>query len=518
MEYGAICLVPPIIAIVLALKTKNTIPSLFFAVWVGSTIINGYNPIIGFIKIISDFMIPAMSSEGNATLLILVTVAGAFICLLRKIGAAKAFAKLVIKRIKNAKQGQIMTWLSAWVFCYTEPCLMLGTIMRPVTDAVRISRAKLSYILDSTGCNLASFSPISSYGPFIASLIAVQLLEASIKGNEWSIYFQMLPFNFYSLFAMITVLIVAVFSLNIGPMYQEEARALKTGKLLADGVEPLVQVEENDIDEENVKLINFVLPMATLFISLFGVIFWTGDIMNNSLRNTFFNANITLAIIVSFFLASIVAAIVGIVNKIFTVSKGVDYFMDGMKSVITVPFILIMAWSMGSVTNAMDVGGFLSNIIQSNFNGGVVPAFIFLFGALISFSTGSSWGVWSIMMPIAFKIALECNLDIPFVVGAVVSSGMFGDQCSPISDTTILSSTAGACNHIVHVTTQLPYGIMVGAAAFCGYLFGGLTQMYFGGLLITAIILTIELVIAKIISKKKYSIESFENEEGVVTI
>ena len=162
------CLLPPIIAIALALKTKQTLPSLFIAVWVGATIIKGWNPIAGFTAIISEYMIPSIASEYNAGLLVLVTMAGGFAYMLKITGAAEAFAKLVTKSINTQKKGQVITALSAFIFCYTEPCLILGTIMRPITDRVRVSRAKLSYMLDSLGCNLASFSPISSYGPFIS--------------------------------------------------------------------------------------------------------------------------------------------------------------------------------------------------------------------------------------------------------------------------------------------------------------------------------------------------------------
>ena len=237
--YGVLCLIPPIVAIGLALWTKQTIFSLFIAVWLGSTMMNGFNPLVGFVKIISDYMIPSLS--GNASLIILVTLSGGMIAMLRTTGAAEAFATRVTKVINTAKKGQIVTCLSAFIFSYTEPCLMLGTIMRPVTDMVRISRAKLAYILDSMGCNLAALSPISSYGPFITGLIAAELLASGVEGNEWGIWLNMLPFNLYGVFAMISVLIVAAFGLNFGPMYKEEKRARETGKLLTTGFSPWFQ-------------------------------------------------------------------------------------------------------------------------------------------------------------------------------------------------------------------------------------------------------------------------------------
>ena len=280
--YGVLCLIPPIVAIGLALWTKQTIFSLFIAVWLGSTMMNGFNPLVGFVKIISDYVIPSLS--GNASLIVLVTLSGGMIAMLRTTGAAEAFATKVTKVINTAKKGQVVTCLSASFFSYTEPCLMLGTIMRPVTDMVRISRAKLAYILDSMGCNLAALSPISSYGPFITGLIAAELLAAGIEGSEWGIWLNMLPFNLYGVFAMITVLIVATFGLNFGPMYKEEKRARETGKLLGDGIQPLVPEVKNELPQGyKLTMWNFIIPILFLFGSLFATIFWSGDLVNNGL-------------------------------------------------------------------------------------------------------------------------------------------------------------------------------------------------------------------------------------------
>ena len=502
-NFGVLCLIPPIVAIALALWSKQTIMSLFLAVWLGSTMINGYNPLVGFAKIISDYMIPSLS--GNASLVVLVTISGGTIAMLRTTGAAEAFATRVTKVINTAKKGQIVTCLSAFIFSYTEPCLMLGTIMRPVTDMVRISRAKLAYILDSMGCNLAALSPISSYGPFITGLIGAELLTAGIQGNEWGIWLNMLPFNLYGIFAMITVLIVAAFGLNFGPMYKEEKRARETGKLLGDGIQPLVPEVKNELPEGyKLTMWNFIVPIVCLFGSLFATIFWSGDIVNNGLVESFRNANITLAICVGFLGGGIGAGIMGVATKLFTPIKAFDTYVDGMAELISVPFILVCAWSLGTIVKGMGTSEFLIHIVENYLTPGLVPALVFLFGALISFATGSSWGVWSIMMPIAFPMAVAFDLSIPYVVGAVIGGGLFGDQCSPISDTTVMSSTGASCNHVVHVMTQLPYGITVGLSAFVGFLFGGLTGQYILSIAVTAVILVIALFALTQLTKLRY--------------
>ena len=198
------------------------------------------------------------------------------------------------------------------------------------------------------------------------------------------------------------------------------------------------------------------------------------------------------------------AGIMGVSTKLFSVTKAFDTFINGMAELISVPFILVCAWSLGSIVKGMGTSEFLIHIVEHYLTPGMVPALVFLFGALISFATGSSWGVWSIMMPIAFPMAVAFDISIPFVVGAVIGGGLFGDQCSPISDTTVLSSTGASCNHIVHVMTQIPYGITVGISAFVGFLFGGLTGQYVLSIAVTAAILTVSLITLTQLTKRRY--------------
>ena len=504
IDYGILCLVPPIVTVALALITKHTLLSLLLGVWVGSTIINGWNPIVGAINILPDFMVPSLGNEYNAGLVLLVTLAGGMMVMLRETGGAYAFAKMMSKKIDSPKKGQLLTAVSALAFCYTEPCLILGTIMRPVTDAVRISRAKLAYMLDSLGCNLASFSPISSYGPFITGLVATEVALAGIAGtDEWGVWAGMLKYNMYALFAILAVLFVAVTDSNIGPMYTEEMRARKTGKVLGDGVQPLTPEKNMEFPEGYEPTLDcFVLPMASLFISLFGVIFWTGDVFTNGLLGAFRNANITAAIMVAFCTTALVAGIVGCVKGLWKPVKAFDTFVNGMIELISVPFILVCAWSLGSVVSTMGTGAYLAGIVEQYLTGGLVPALIFVAGAVISFATGSSWGTWSLLMPIAFPMAVQFGISPEYIVGCVVSAGLFGDQCSPISDTTVLSSTGGSCNHIVHVMTQLPYGLTVGFSAFCGFLFGGLTGQEIASIGVTAVVFCVAMLVLKAVAAK----------------
>ena len=290
-------------------------------------------------------------------------------------------------------------------------------------------------------------------------------------------------------------------------MYEEELRARKEGKLLPDGVEPLVPEKQSALPEGYMpKTRNFIIPLICLFAALFGVIMWTGDIATNGFVGTFRNANITLGIILGFVAGGIGAGVIGVVEKLFSPAQAFNHFVNGMAELISVPFILICAWSIGSITSQMEVGAFIAGIVESYLTPGIVPFMVFLFGALISFSTGSSWGVWSIMMPIAFPMAITFDISFPYVVAAVIGGGLFGDQCSPISDTTVLSSTGASCNHVVHVKTQLPYGLTVGGCAAIGFLIGGLTGQYVLSVIVAAILLLVALVVMSKAADKKGAI------------
>lgn len=477
MEYGILSLIPPLVAIIFALKTKQTLLSLFAGVWVGATILNAWNPVEGLVKVISDFVVPSVSDKGNASLLILVSLAGGFIYSLKVSGAAESFARIITKKINTKKKAQLMTWACAFLFSYTEPILILGTVMRPITDKVKVARVKLAYILHSMGGPLAAFSPISSYGPFIIGLIAPQLVALQLGDNPWSVYLDMFAFNLYGLFAMLTVSFVVITGFDIGGMYQAQKRADETGELIGENDVPMVSENEEDALPSGYRpsLWNFLVPMGLLFIGIFSVIFWTGEIGTNGFVGAFLHGDIVTAISIGFLAGAVGASSMAVATRLRTFQQAVDDWVKGVKRMMNVPLILVMVWSIGAVTSKMGVGGYITQLIDGFLPASIVPACIFVIGALISFATGSSWGVWAILMPIAIPMAHSMGLSLPLVIGAVISSGLFGNHCSPIADTTVMTATAAACDPIEHVRTQLPYALIIAATTVCGYLIGGMT-------------------------------------------
>ncbi|AVQ27659.1 sodium:proton antiporter [Fusobacterium ulcerans] len=506
MEYGILSVIPPLVAIILALVTKQTVFSLFLGLWIGTTIISDWNPIIGFPKMISDFFIPLIGNSWNAGMIMLIVSCGGFVYLIKVSGAAKAFGDYASKRVKTRKGAQLTAYFAAFAFIFTEPTLTLGAIMRPITERLRISRVKLAYICDVMGCPFATLSPITSYSTYAIGLIATQFAMLGITDNPWTTYLKSIPYNFYAMFGMLALFFVIIFNLDIGPMYKAEKRAIETGELIGETDNPMGKY---DLDEEtlfkdsNITLASFVIPLLALFATLIAMILWTGKAGENGIGGAFVNSNISLSITTGFLVASIAAGIMGAKSKIFKYGDIVPMFCKGVALNSDIPIILVLAWSIGSLTGVMDLKGYLINIVAHyNIAAGLMPAFLFVVGAFVGFSTGSSWGVWAIIMPISLPIAHTFGVPMELMIGASLSGGVFGDHCSPISDTTILASTAAGSDHVEHVKTQLPYSMTVGISSIIGFLVGGLISPILG-LIVTAISIVTALFIFSKIAEKR---------------
>ncbi|CEA00948.1 Malate-2H(+)/Na(+)-lactate antiporter [Jeotgalicoccus saudimassiliensis] len=504
MEYGFLSLLPPLLAIIIAILTKQTVAALFLGVWFGATVMNGWNPASGFTYTVNEIMVPSIADPWNASLILLVVFTGGFINVLRTTGAGRAFGEFATRKVNTRQKGQNFVWGSAFLFSYTEPVLILGTVTRPITDKLKISRVKLAYIVDSMGSPVASMSPISVYAPFITGLIATQLAALSLSENPWSLFIQMIPFHLYGIFAILGVLLVVNMKIDIGPMYKAEQRAIKTGKLYGEHDKLMINEngEETNVDAD---IFSFLIPLGLLFTGIFGVIFWTGDIASNGLAGAFLNADIIFAITTGFFLGSLGGMLYAKLRYNQPLIDLLNGYVDGIMQVMIVPVILVMAWSIGTVATEMGLGEVIAHYAGSYLPAFLVPVIIFLLGGLIAFASGSSWGVFSIMIPIAIPMGAALDLELALVIGAAISGGVFGDHCSPISDTSIMSSTGSAADHMEHIRTQLPYAIMIALAASTGFLMTGVTQNSILGIVTTAVVLVAILQFVKKRMQKKHA-------------
>jgi len=500
MEYGFWSLVPPIIAIVLAFKTKQVLPSLFAAVFVGATIIAGGNIFVGFSETVTGYIRGSVASSWNAGIIVFDMGLGGMIGIISAAGAAKAIADWLAKKATTAKSGMVATWAMGLLIFFDDysNTLLVGNTMRPLTDKLKISREKLAFLTDSTAAPVASMALISTWIAYELGLLRDAFDAIGVEINTYSAFLNSIPFRFYSLIMLGFVLFIAFTGRDYGPMLRAERRARLEGKLYEDGATPLASDELTKMEvKEGVphRVINAFLPILTVILTVMAGLYITGktavmagentaliNAVNNSpfafttIRDVVGNADAPVALMWAAFLGSAVALGLVLFQKILTFEEAMKAWVDGAKSLTMAIFVLVMAWSIGSVCKDLGTAGYLVSLLEGKISAGVVPLVVFLLGCLIAFATGTSWGTTAILMPIAVPLVYtlsggDTGTILYATIGAVFTGAVFGDHCSPISDTTIMSSMASASDHIDHVKTQIPYALTVALiAVVVGYL------------------------------------------------
>lgn len=472
---GILSLLPPIVTIVLAVITKDTIISLLIGALLGATILSGWNPLVGTVKLFQDYIVPSIGN--NTGLFLFVALIGGFMGVLRISGSLKGLEKFSENHIHSRKSALTLTWASCFAFLFTEPPVIVGYIMRPITDRFRVSRVKLAYVTDAMGAPLASVSPLAPHTSFIASLIATQIAALGIAGTGWGIYIKAMPFVAYSWISIILAFLVVRVGLDYGPMYAAEKRAVETGETLGENDVPMVS-ESGDYgisDDIKGRPYFFFVPLLVLFVTILVYIFWSGKIFSNGFIGAFAKSDVVLAITLGVTAATLTSAIIGGANKNAGYKDIVGAWVKGISGQVLILIILVLAWSIGSIIVKLGIQSYISGIVSGSAIVKMVPALAFLAGCIVSFASGSSWGVFSIMIPIVVPIANATGISLPLCIGAAVSGGLFGDHCSPISDTTIMSSSGAASDHIEHVKTQLPYALTIAVSLLVGYIAAGIT-------------------------------------------
>lgn len=499
-HYGIWSLLPPLVAIVLAFKTKQVLPSLFAAILVGATIIAGGNVFEGFSNTVTKYIAGSVASEWNAGIIVFDIGLGGMIGLVAASGGAKAIAEWLAKKARTAKSGMVATWAMGLLIFFDDysNTLLVGTTMRPLTDKLRISREKLAFLTDSTAAPVASMALISTWIAYELGLLRDAFTAIGVEANIYGVFIESIPFRFYSLIMLGFVLMIAVTGRDYGPMLKAERRARREGKLVADGSTPLASKEltEMEIKEGTpLRAINAILPVMTVvFMVIFGL-YATGrssilggdnqsliDAVKNSpfafttIRDIIGNGSTTTAMMWAAFSGSFVAFVLVLAQKILTFEEAMQAWIDGAKSLVIAIFVLVMAWGIGSMCKDLGTAKYLVGILEGKIGASIIPLAVFILGCIIAFSTGTSWGTTAILMPIAVPLAFtlsggETGTILYATIGAVFTGAVFGDHCSPISDTTIMSSMSAASDHIDHVKTQIPYSVTVAIiAVVVGYL------------------------------------------------
>lgn len=487
-DFGILSLLPPIVAIVMAFATKQTILSLFAGVFIGSLMLSGWNPLLGLINTIGDFMLPTMGDEWNQSIVLMMIFIGGLSLMLERGGGANAFAEILTTKVKTRKQGRILSWLGGVAVFFSDSTnpVLVGPIFRPITDHLKISREKLAYTVDSTSATIPALLPFTAWGAYVIGIVNTQFKELGYDGNPYTAFVQGIPYQYYTIGAILAVLILAVTGIDFGPMKKAEDRALKEGKLLSDTAEPLKPVSIVELPEEAKPTVwNMVTPLIVLIVIIFGMFLWTGGFPERGVLEALGSANSTLSLDFAFFIAGIVALLYTVKSKVFDFKEAWRTYMEGVEQMVEAILVLILAWSLGSVCGAVGTPDFVVRVTQNVLTPATMLLAIFIAAAFTGFTTGSSWGPFAIFLPISIPLAIAIDAPMGAAIAAVLSGGIFGDHCSPISDTTILSSMGSSCDHMDHVATQLPYALITFLASAIGYIVAGFTSGPIPGLIVT---------------------------------
>ena len=475
-NYGFLSLLPPLVAITLCFITRRVLASLFIGVWVGATILIGWNPIGGVTKTLG-YIVENAADSWNATILLFDFVVGGLIGLIYLSGGAQAFVKSVTKKVKTARDGQFAAWLFGLVIFFDDysNTAVVGNAFRAVSDKLRMSREKFSYIVDSTAAPVASIALISTWIGYEVGLIGDAIEGASVAMTPYTIVLHSIPYRFYSIFAIILVLAIALSGRDYGPMLKAEYRARTTGKVFRDGATPLSGGSELKVLEGvPQKTMNMVVPIIVLVVvTIFGMWLTGGGTSADSFTTAIADSDAMTALLWGAAFAVIIAIIMYKAQGIGTLADMMDAFIDGAKMMLLANLILLSAWSIGSVCSEIGTAPYVVEAARRVVSPVLVPMVIFLICNLISFATGTSWGTMAIAMPIAVPLSLSLGVPLPLGISAVLTGSVMGDHCSPISDTTIMSSMFAGSDHIDHVKTQIPYAFTASGVAVLAYIAAG---------------------------------------------
>ena len=526
VRFGILTLLPPLVAIALAFITKETILSLFIGVFVGEFMLccNDLNIISTIINAFLDLgsqIISCMADPWNAGIILQCLLIGGVIQLITKMGGAKALADAFAKRADTPRKAQLFTWVLGLCVFFDDYAnsLIVGPIMRPVMDKLKVSREKLAFVVDATAAPVAGIAIISTWIGLEISLIAAGFQSVGVTNvTGFGIFLQTIPYRFYNIFILLFIVISAITLYEFGPMKKAEqkARARKED-------EEIVVPEAPGFDEvkpvEGIKLSvwNAVIPIGTLIIGALIAFYWSGyttilggedqalitlmktsPLSFNGIFEALSQSDASVALFQAALLASIVAIVMAVGERILTIEDAISEWIGGMKTIVITGVILLLAWSLGGVIGEVGTADYLVGVLSSTIPAWIVPSLIFILGALISFATGTAYGTMSILMPLAIPLAWAVSTgDMNFTIvctSGVLTGAIFGDHCSPISDTTILSSMGTSCNHIDHVQTQIYYAIFVALVAILiGYIPAGLGVPFYVSLVAGVIVMFVGL-------------------------
>ncbi len=495
-------LVPPIVAIVLALITKEVYSSLFVGILVGALLYTNFNIIDTIDTIAIGGIMENLADPGNMGILMFLVILGIIVALINKAGGSAAFGRWAEKNVKS-KAGATLATFALGVLIFIDDyfnCLTVGSVMRPVTDSHKISRAKLAYIIDATAAPVCMIAPISSWACAVASSVEGTSLE-SMSG--FALFVRAIPFNFYSLLTIVMIIFMALSKLDYGPMKKHEKNAANGDLFTVEN--PFANADEYEASPKG-KVIDLILPIALLVVVSIIALLRTGGIFEGaSVIEAFENCDATVALPWASLIVLIFLVIYYLCRRVMTFKEMTACIPQGFVAMVPAILILTFAWTLSTMTGYLGAANYVAGVIDGSAAAfqNLLPAIIFLVALGLSFATGTSWGTFGILIPIVINVFLKDETMMTIAISACLAGAVCGDHCSPISDTTIMASTGAQCNHVAHVSTQLPYALTVAGVSFVAYIISGFVKNAWICLPIGIVLMLGTLIVIKTIDGKK---------------
>jgi len=504
--FGWLSLAPPFFAILLALLFRQVFLALLAGVWLGAWILEGTfveGFVLGGLRTFDQYIVGALADSDHVAIILFSLMLGGMVGVMSRSGGTSGLVEAISRKATSSARGQVVTWVLGIAVFFDDYAntLVVGNTMRPVTDRLKISREKLAYIVDSTAAPVAAIAILSTWIGYEVSLIGDALAKAGSDLDPYAVFLQAIPYNFYPILALAFGLMIASSRRDFGPMLKAERRA-RSGELMRKGARPLSDFDSHGLLPEpglSHHWIDAVLPVAVVLTTTFVAQWFTGraslagdghelaavsffSLGMQGVGTVFSSGNSFHALLWAAALGSIVSISMATGRKLLKMQEAIDAWLGGIKSMLPAMVILTLAWAISAVCKDLDTAGFVTSAVSDKLNPALLPALMFLFGSVIAFATGTSWATMGILLPLAIPIAFgvteaagiessTAHSIFLATTSAVLAGAIFGDHCSPISDTTVMSSMSSGCDHVDHVRTKLPYALVVAVAALLtGYL------------------------------------------------
>jgi Na+/H+ antiporter NhaC len=491
-------LVPPIVAIALALITKEVYSSLFIGILVGALFYSGFSFEGTVLHIFNDGIIAVLSDSYNMGILVFLVILGTMVCLMNQAGGSAAFGRWASKRIKTRVGAELCTILLGVLIFIDDyfNCLTVGSVMRPVTDKHNVSRAKLAYLIDATAAPVCIIAPISSWAAAVSGFV---------EGEDGlSIFVRAIPYNFYAILTIVMMVAMVLMKTEFGPMGVHESNALK-GDIYTTKARPYANAENTGEGNTKGKVVDLLIPIISLVICcVIGMIYTGGFFGGANFVEAFSNSDASVGLAIGSFFGLLITILLYVIRRVLSFKDCMACIPEGFKSMVPAILILTFAWTLKAMTDSLGAAEFVANIMQSVAGGfmNFLPAIIFLVGCFLAFATGTSWGTFGILIPIVVAVFANTNENLMIIsISACMAGAVCGDHCSPISDTTIMASAGAQCDHVNHVSTQLPYAIVAAAVSFVSYVVAGFVQTAWIALPVAILLMLATLYVIK----KKFS-------------